>query len=100
MKLRCPRCERKLNVPDKYAGKGIRCPACNRAFTVPVPQAAVGGTIGTSELDLEGLAGLEAQSSQMDQEELQQHERTAATKRSEEEAADAGYRICPSCDKK
>lgn len=100
MKLRCPRCERKLNVPDKYAGKAIRCPACNRAFNVPAPKAAVGGSASHSELDLGELAGLESQSSQMGQEELDQHEQGVAQQQTDADAAETGLRLCPSCGKK
>ncbi len=94
MKIRCPRCEKKLSVPDKYAGKAIRCPACNRGLKVPKPQTAVAGDSG---LDLEGLAALEAQTTQMSEE-----ERTDAEEAMQGavEAGDGLFRVCPSCNVK
>jgi len=94
MKLRCPRCEKKLSVPDKYAGKTIRCPACNRGLKVPKPQTAVAGDSG---LDLEGLAALEAQTTQMSDEER------AGAEEALQSAAEAGedlLRVCPHCNAK
>ncbi|MBK8271424.1 MAG: hypothetical protein IPK83_25135 [Planctomycetes bacterium] len=91
MKIRCPRCEKMLTVPDKYAGKAIRCPGCNQAFKVPALTAAVGGGGG---LDLEDLARLEQQGgSQLSEEELAAH---AANQQSDIDAeADAkGFRHC------
>jgi hypothetical protein len=91
MKLRCPRCEKKLSVPDKYAGKSIRCPACNRGLKVPKPQTAVAGDSG---LDLEGLAALESQTTQMSGEER------AGAEEALQSAAEAGKslsRVCPHC---
>ena len=95
MKIRCPRCQKKLSIPDKYAGRGIRCPSCNRGITVPNLTAAVGGSVGHSELDLEGLAQLEAQTTEMSEEERTEVETTLAAKRAEE-SDDAG-RFCPHC---
>ncbi|MFQ5412804.1 MAG: hypothetical protein ACE5EC_10930, partial [Phycisphaerae bacterium] len=60
MKLRCPRCQKKLAVPDRYMGKAIRCPACNKAFNVPKSKSPWAGPIGNVELDLEDLAKIEA----------------------------------------
>lgn len=98
MKIRCPRCEKMLNVPEKYAGKAIRCPGCNQAFKVPALKAAVGR--GGAGLDLEDLARLEQGGSQLSEEELAAH---AAQQQSDIDAeADAkqGFRTCPNCKKK
>lgn len=94
MKLRCPRCEKKLSVPDRYAGKSIRCPACNRGLKVPKPQTAVAGDTG---LDLESLAALETQTTQMSDEERTGAEEAVLA------AADSGeglIRVCPHCNAK
>lgn len=94
MKLHCPRCEKKLSIPDKFAGKAIRCPACNRAFNVPKPQVALSGP-GGAAVDLENLAALERGSSQMGEEEL------AGAKMADHSRAKAkpGERTCPQCNK-
>lgn len=97
MKVRCPRCQQKLAVPDKYAGRAIRCSACNRAFTVPKAKVATSGPGADSTLDLEGLAQLESKTTEMDSEELAEVRATAA-------AAQAGAsgpiaRTCPNCGK-
>lgn len=96
MKLRCPRCQKKLAVPDKYAGKAIRCPACNKAFNVPKAQASTAGPIGDSALDLEGLAQLEAATSEMSEEERLEAER-ARDAEAADQPADPTMRTCPNC---
>lgn len=98
MKLRCPRCQQKLSVPDKYAGRAIRCPACNRAFSVPKPRTALDGPGSRAQLDLEGLAKLEAGSSQMDADELADAQ-TAVEAKKPADADREGVRTCPSCHK-
>src|SRR5579859_7270702 len=35
----CPRCERKLQVPEVSAGAEVRCPNCLVTFTAPVAPA-------------------------------------------------------------
>jgi len=98
MKLRCPRCQHKLSVPDKYAGRGVRCPACNKPFNVPRIRTAEQGGPDRAALDLEGLASLEAQSSEMGAKEL-----AAAQAVLRQQAAKAGgdrkVRTCPNCQK-
>lgn len=90
MKLRCPRCEQKLSIADQYAGRSIRCPACNRGFTVPKLEQAAGPK---SEIDLAGLAALEAGTQQLSEEEREQLETQAAVS----DEAQTGVRVCPHC---
>ena len=33
----CPRCLRKLRVPEGFAGQSVRCPSCDTAFVADVP---------------------------------------------------------------
>ncbi len=99
MKLRCPRCQKKLSVPDKYAGKAIRCPSCNKGFTVPKTQAAMEGPATRSGLNLEDLAKLEAGSMEMDVRDREEAESATATQREREEADAPQVRTCPSCRK-
>jgi hypothetical protein len=41
MELLCPNCQKKLTVPEQYAGQLMRCPLCQGTFTVPaVPSTA------------------------------------------------------------
>ncbi len=35
VKVRCPSCNKTLNVPDKYAGKRAKCPACQGTVAIP-----------------------------------------------------------------
>lgn len=35
IRVTCPGCDKKLNVPDNVAGKAVRCPACKGAVKVP-----------------------------------------------------------------
>ncbi len=103
MKLRCPRCQQKLNIPDKYAGKAIRCPACRRAFTVPQLTGGVGAgaRLEANKLDLEGLANLERASSEMGDEELVEAQaQVAASRAAEAKHEDPKIRTCPNCQKR
>jgi hypothetical protein len=38
----CPRCDRKLRVPEELLGKSVKCPTCGETWTPTV--AAAGGT--------------------------------------------------------
>src|SRR5882672_8489590 len=97
MTLRCPRCQQKLKVPDKYAGKGVRCPACNRAFNVPVLKSSE-ALADKMDLDLEGLASLERHSSELDSRELAAVEKAAKAKVTPARV-DPNLRTCPACQK-
>jgi hypothetical protein len=35
MELLCPNCQKKLTVPDQYAGQVMKCPLCAGTFTTP-----------------------------------------------------------------
>ncbi len=98
MKLRCPRCEKVLNVPDKYAGKAIRCPACNRGFQVPQMKQSTVGAGGGGGLDLEDFARQEKTTQQLSEEERAEIEAKAAA--DDAAHADPNMRICPSCGAK
>src|SRR5438552_1251610 len=42
--IRCPHCQKSMQVPDNVAGKQVRCPSCKQPFLVaatPVRQPAV-----------------------------------------------------------
>jgi len=41
MELLCPNCQKKLTVPEQYAGQLMRCPLCQGTFTVPALPLAV-----------------------------------------------------------
>lgn len=97
MKVRCPRCEKKLNIPEKYAGKAVRCPACNQAFNVPKATVAVGAAGGRGGVDLEGLAALEAQTQQLSDEDRTALEASAAA---DATGGDPTLRVCPHCGTK
>ena len=38
IKFRCPNCEKKLGVPDEYAGRRVRCNQCSQPCRVPQPK--------------------------------------------------------------
>ncbi|MCK6483592.1 MAG: hypothetical protein HUU22_05685 [Phycisphaerae bacterium] len=96
MKLRCPRCQQIIKVPDEWGGKAIRCSACNKAFVVPKPREADLHLPGEKAVDLESLAKLEARTSELDEEELAAAQSVVAT-----EPAEGGEttRTCPHCNK-
>lgn len=95
MRVRCPKCRKKLNVSDKLAGKGVRCPACRAAFRLPEAQAAVGGIDVDHDLDLEGLADVESQSSVLSKREIARALREQTDTKQEDETR----RTCPNCQK-
>src|SRR5882762_10036273 len=35
MELLCPSCQKKLTIPDQYAGQLMKCPLCQQTFTAP-----------------------------------------------------------------
>jgi phage FluMu protein Com len=37
--VRCPSCDKVLNVSEKYAGKKVRCPGCQGVMTIPAAEA-------------------------------------------------------------
>src|SRR5262245_1312390 len=41
MELLCPSCQKKLTVPEQYAGQMMRCPLCQNTFTVPALPSTV-----------------------------------------------------------
>src|SRR5215831_13336163 len=41
MELLCPNCQKKLTVPEQYAGQLMRCPLCQGTFTVPAMPSTV-----------------------------------------------------------
>ncbi len=41
MELLCPSCQKKLTVPEQYAGQAMRCPLCQNTFTVPALPSTV-----------------------------------------------------------
>ncbi|MFO0939868.1 MAG: hypothetical protein U0930_03795 [Pirellulales bacterium] len=38
MLIACPKCSRKLKLPDEARGKSVTCPACNSKFSVGTKQ--------------------------------------------------------------
>ena len=38
--IACPNCHKKLNVPEKYAGRSAKCPACQKPFPVEFPKTS------------------------------------------------------------
>ena len=35
MKIPCPNCNQRLDIPEELSGQTIECPACNGRITVP-----------------------------------------------------------------
>ena len=40
MKIPCPSCNQRLEIPDDLAGHNIECPSCKASLTVPTPKSA------------------------------------------------------------
>jgi predicted Ser/Thr protein kinase len=47
--IRCPHCQKSMQVPDNAAGKTVRCPSCTKPFGVPAlaPPAVVAAPVPT-----------------------------------------------------
>ncbi|MFO0973191.1 MAG: hypothetical protein U1A27_07120 [Phycisphaerae bacterium] len=104
MKLRCPRCDSRITVPDDWAGRLIRCRGCNKAFRIPRPNATIAPTSTDAGLDLDNLADLERSALTLDGRERAEAEaeQQADAPPAAEPAAPTGgptERICPSCRK-
>jgi hypothetical protein len=79
IKFRCPNCQQKLGVPDKYAGRRVRCNKCSQPCDVPQPAVEAQAPqpeaqpqtenasegIGAENMDFfSGLEGMEVQEDQ------------------------------------
>ena len=40
MKIQCPSCDQRLEIPDELAGQTIECPSCNASLAVPALASA------------------------------------------------------------
>jgi len=99
MKLRCPRCQEKIVVPNEWAGRSIRCKQCNKAFRVPNPTTTIAPTRVDTGLNLEDLASIERGTEALDgrdRTELE-HEQQAADAAAH--VAEPTPRTCPHCNK-
>src|SRR5688572_25462452 len=38
--IKCPHCQKPMQVPDNVAGKTVKCPSCTKPFQVPALAAA------------------------------------------------------------
>lgn len=47
----CPKCHRKLKVPDGTVGRRARCPACKQKFVIADPQDESFETIAGYAID-------------------------------------------------
>ena len=56
IKFRCPNCQQKLGVPDKYAGRRVRCNKCSQPCAVPQPAVEVQTPPPAVEDASEGIA--------------------------------------------
>ncbi|MEM7625999.1 MAG: hypothetical protein AAF333_10255 [Planctomycetota bacterium] len=63
IKFRCGNCQKKIGVPEKYAGRAIKCPGCETRLSVPKPpepEPEAVSALDDALPDLAGLAALEA----------------------------------------
>lgn len=96
MKIRCPRCQQKIDIPDNWAGKAIRCLGCNKNIMVPKPKDAA-LAVGDATVDLAELASLESATSELSAEELAEAAADTAEQDEAEALAARGVRECPHC---
>lgn len=97
MKLRCPRCQSKIAVPDEWAGRNIRCKGCNKAFRIPRPSQTIAPARTDAGLNLEDLASLERGTAAMDEREVK--ELSGQLPVHESSTPEPTSRTCPHCNK-
>jgi len=61
MNVRCPHCQKRLQVRDDWAGRSVRCPACKKGFKLPAKARPPAATAPSEQgpLDLDTLAQIE-----------------------------------------
>ncbi len=59
MNVRCPHCERKLEVRDEWAGRSVRCPACKKGFKLPAKTKQQADRSPSTGIDLDALSRIE-----------------------------------------
>lgn len=93
IKFRCTGCQKKIGVPEKFAGKRVKCPSCGTALTVPEPEPVLAeppsGGLNPMELDESALDDLMPKASDPV---VAQPEPTAKPR-----VAPGGGQTCPSC---
>lgn len=67
IKFRCPACQKKIGVPDSYAGKHVKCPQCGKSAEVPGSVERMSPAAGAEPSLLNELADLEAQAPELAQ---------------------------------
>ncbi len=97
MKLRCPRCQSKIAVPDEWAGRSIRCKGCNKAFRIPRPSQTIAPVRTDTSVNLEDLASLERGTEAMDAREAQEY--SGQLPIPDPTPAEPTARACPHCNK-
>jgi len=97
MKLRCPRCQSKIAVPDGWAGRSIRCKGCNKSFRIPRPSQTIAPVKMDAGLNLEDLASLERGTHAMDEREAKEY--SGQLPIPETSAPEPAARTCPHCKK-
>jgi DNA-directed RNA polymerase subunit RPC12/RpoP len=50
IKFNCSSCQKKLGVPDEYAGRRVRCPKCEEPSIVPKVEATSAATSVTGSM--------------------------------------------------
>jgi hypothetical protein len=45
--IRCPHCQKSMQIPDHASGKHVQCPSCKKPFAVPVLQP-VGASVAAA----------------------------------------------------
>lgn len=99
MKLRCPRCQSRIVVPEEWAGRTIRCRGCNKAFRVPRPTRTIAPTRADAGLDLEDLAQRERSTQELDPRQAAELKRAAPPPAAEPAPSRPTVRVCPHCQK-
>jgi len=57
VKVKCPKCEKVLNVPDAARGKAVKCPACEARVSVPAEDAAPAKSVSKPAASPKAAAG-------------------------------------------
>jgi len=97
--IRCPHCQKNMQVPDNAAGRNVRCPVCNNAFVVPALQP-VGATAGAASASRPAVVSTPAPAPTSNGGAVKTPSMGSITLSGPAPQASGPPKVCPSCNSK
>jgi hypothetical protein len=101
IKFHCEHCDKKLGVPDNYAGKRVRCSQCKNTIVVPHPEPEHVEEPEFEAFDTEENADPWSDDMFQNQADPQNQQRQPAYQdlgQDDDESESSPYKKCPSCN--